>query len=149
VVYARVRYATQGHHLAPVIRLDGSSGARSYVNEDLIADFTLIGKRILSPEQHQLFRFAYILAADVRACAKRLRIDRKACFQRLQAIEAKLGAYFRDVRPYPIWPLKGYFNQYQPGGVRPCAGASGPDSGAPAPASALGCPPRGVRRIYR
>jgi hypothetical protein len=104
---------------------------RAHVNEDLIADFTLIGKRILGPDDHQLFRFAYILAADVRACAKRLRIDRETCFQRLQAIEATCGAYFRDVRPYPIFPLKSYFNQYQPGGVRPCVPV--PAARAPGP----------------
>ena len=128
IVYGRVRYAMQGHHLNPSIPLDrfvsgsggGKRGVRSHVNEDLIAEFTLIGKRILSPDQHQLFRFAYILGADVRACAKRLGLDRGQCLQRLQAIEATCGAYFRDVRPYPIYPLKSYFDHWQPGGARPC-----------------------------
>src|SRR5260370_29886 len=59
-------------------------------------------------------------ANSVHLRAARLGLEREACVQRLQAIEVKLGAYFRTVRPYALWPVGEYFKTRIPGGARRC-----------------------------
>ena len=97
-----------------------NSGHRM-MNQDFVADVHLAAKRTLTAEDFKLFRYRYCLGADARLCARQLGMTPESCVQRLQAIEARLGQAFRNMRPYALYPLDQYFHARIPGGVRPCA----------------------------
>jgi hypothetical protein len=77
--------------------------------EEYLADFCLIAKRTLTPEEHQLFRFHFLLGADWRLCSARLSLTRGEFFNRTYRIEEKLGQVFRELEPYSLFPLDEYF----------------------------------------
>lgn len=94
-----------------------SGGSRrvlwSRKNEEFMADFTLIAKRTLSPEEYRIFRFHHLLGADWRLCCRRLNMDRGAFFHAVYRVEQKLGAAFRETEPYPLYPLSEYFESHR------------------------------------
>jgi hypothetical protein len=77
--------------------------------EEFVADFCLVAQRNLTPAEHQIFRFHYLLAADWRLCAARLQLTRGEFFGRTYRIEEKLGQVFRELKPYSLFPLDEYF----------------------------------------
>lgn len=79
-------------------------------DEEYIADFTLIARRHLTPAEHQVFRFHYLLGADWRLCCRRLNIERGVFYHYLYRIEEKLGRLFRELEPYGLYPLDEYFH---------------------------------------
>ncbi|MEO8098413.1 MAG: hypothetical protein ABI811_11990 [Acidobacteriota bacterium] len=79
-------------------------------DEEYIADFTLIAKRILIPEEHRLFRFHFLLGADWKLCSRQMGLDRGNVFHAVYRIEQKLGRVFRELQPYPLFPLDDYFH---------------------------------------
>jgi hypothetical protein len=79
-------------------------------DEEYIADFSLIARRTLTEFEHRLFRFHFVLGADWSLCARRLQIDRGNFYHAVYRIEQKLGRTFREVEPYPLFPLDEYFN---------------------------------------
>lgn len=79
-------------------------------NEEYIADFTLISKRVLDDFEQKIFRYHFLLGADWKLCARQLHIDRGNFYHAVYRIEQKLGRTFRDLRPYPLYPLDEYFN---------------------------------------
>jgi hypothetical protein len=78
-------------------------------DEEYMADFLLIAKRELSPAEHQLFRFHFLLGADWRLCSRKLKIDRGTFFHAVYRIEERLGRKFRELEPYSLFPLDEYF----------------------------------------
>jgi hypothetical protein len=97
------------------VTLDGASTrSRRAVwgrkDEEFIADFMLVAKRTLNPGEHQLFRFHFLLSADWRLCCKRLSLDKGVFFHAVYRIEQKLGRVFRELQPYPLYPVDEYFN---------------------------------------
>jgi hypothetical protein len=78
-------------------------------NEEFIADFLLMVRRLLSDDEYRIFRFHYLLGADWRLCTLRLKIDRGEFFHYLYKLEARLGKAFREVEPYGLYPLDEYF----------------------------------------
>ena len=108
------RCVTQERHLSKV-SLEPHSGPRrpgcwGRKDEEYIADFCLVAKRTLTEEEHRLFRFHYLLGADWRMCAKRLGLERGGFFHAAYRIEQKLGRVFRELQPYPLYPLDEYYN---------------------------------------
>ncbi len=79
-------------------------------DEEYIADFCLIAKRILNEEEHRLFRFHFMLGADWKLCSRKLGLERGNFFHAVYRIEQKLGRVFRELEPYPLFPLDEYFN---------------------------------------
>ena len=79
-------------------------------DEEYIADFCLTARRTLSPEEHRLFRYHFLLGADWKLCSRKLQMDRGNFFHELYRIEQKLGRVFRELEPYPLFPLDDYFN---------------------------------------
>lgn len=79
-------------------------------DEEYIADFSLIAKRHLTPAEHQLFRYHFLLGADWKLCTRRLGMDRGNFFHAVYRIEQKLGRVFRELQPYPLYPLDDYFH---------------------------------------
>ena len=78
-------------------------------DEEYIADFSLIAKRILSESEYRLFRFHFLLGADWRLCCRRLNMDRGSFFHDVYRIQQKLGRVFRELEPYALYPLDEYF----------------------------------------
>jgi hypothetical protein len=79
-------------------------------DEEYIADFTLVAKRTLDEEEHKLFRYHFLLGADWKLCTRRLGLDRGNFFHAVYRIEQKLGRVFRELEPYPLFPLDEYFH---------------------------------------
>ncbi len=79
-------------------------------DEEYIADFCLVAKRVLTEFEHQLFRYHFLLGADWKLCARKCSIDRGTFFHALYRIEQKLGRTFRELEPYALFPLDEYFH---------------------------------------
>lgn len=79
-------------------------------DEEFIADFCLLARRTLNDAEHRLFRYHFLLGADWRLCARKLGVDRGNFFHAVYRIEQKLGRVFREVEPYPLFPLDDYFH---------------------------------------
>ena len=79
-------------------------------DEEYVADFLIVAKRALNRAEHQLFRFHYLLGADWRLCCKRLGVEKGQFFHAVYRVEQKLGRVFRELQPYPLYPLDEYFN---------------------------------------
>jgi len=96
------------------ISLEPHTGpTRSYTwgrkDEEYIADFCLVSRRTLDELEHRVFRYHYILGADWRLCSRKLGIERGSFFHALYRIEQKLGRVFRQLEPYPLFPLDEYY----------------------------------------
>jgi hypothetical protein len=79
-------------------------------DEEYIADFTIVARRTLDEEEYRLFRFHFLLGADWKLCARRLDMDRGNFYHSVYRIEQKLGRIFRELEPYPLFPLDEYFH---------------------------------------
>jgi len=79
-------------------------------DEEYIADFTLVARRTLDEFDYRLFRFHFLLGADWKLCARRLGMDRGNFYHAVYRIEQKLGRTFRELEPYPLFPLDEYFH---------------------------------------
>lgn len=78
-------------------------------DEEYAADFYLVSKRNLTAAEWQLFRYHFLLGADWRLCAIRLKMDRGNFFHAVYRIEQKLGKIFMELEPYALFPLDEYF----------------------------------------
>lgn len=84
-------------------------------NEEYTADFLQVAKKNLSPEEHTIFRYRYLLGADWRLCCRKLgNMDKGAFHHTCYRIQHKLGRVFMELQPYPLYPLNEYFS----GGMR-------------------------------
>jgi predicted DNA-binding protein (UPF0251 family) len=79
-------------------------------DEEYIADFCLVARRTLQAEEHRLFRLHFLLGADWKLCARRMGIDRGNFYHAVYRIEQKLGRTFRELQPYPLFPVDEYFH---------------------------------------
>ncbi len=89
-------------------------------DEEYIADFLLVTRRSLTPEEFRLFRFHFLLAADWKLCCRQMQMDRGTFFHEIYRIQQKLGRALREVQPYALFPLDEYFGGAIKG-VKPCA----------------------------
>jgi hypothetical protein len=89
----------------------GQSGYRAYSRprEEFTADFCLVGRRMLEEMEYQVFQTHYLERADWRTCCGQLKINRGQFFHYVYCIEDELGRVFAELRPYPLFPLSGYF----------------------------------------
>jgi hypothetical protein len=60
--------------------------------------------------EYELFRYHFILGADWKLCTRKVGIDRGNFFHAVYRIEQKLGRVFRELEPYPLFPLDDYFH---------------------------------------
>ena len=109
-----VRCVQQERHLSKVSlepdRGRQRPGTWGRKDEEYIADFTLVARRTLDDAEHRLFRFHFILGADWKLCARWLGLDRGNFYHAVYRIEQKLGRVFRELEPYPLFPLDEYFH---------------------------------------
>lgn len=78
-------------------------------DEEFVADFCLVSKRVLNELEYKIFRCHFLLGADWRLCCRQLGIDRGLFFHSVYRIQQKLGRAFRELKPYPLFPLDEYF----------------------------------------
>lgn len=78
-------------------------------NEEFIADFCLVSERFLDEAEYRIFKFHYLLGADWKLCCRQLKMDRGNFFHSLYRIQQKLGRIFRELEPYPLYPVDEYF----------------------------------------
>jgi hypothetical protein len=78
-------------------------------DEEYIVDFLNVTKRALSDDEHRIFRYHYLLAADWKMCCRKLNIDRGTFYHEIYKIQEKLGRIYRDLQPYGLYPLDQYF----------------------------------------
>lgn len=78
-------------------------------DEEYVADFCLVSRRILDESEYKLFRLHFLLGADWRLCCRQLKLDRGSFFHSVYRIQQKLGRGFRELKPYPLLPLDEYF----------------------------------------
>ena len=112
--YNRFReFALQGPHSGTVSLecTQGPVGYRIYSRkrEEYMADFCVVTRRALTEEDYKLFRYAFLLGADSAPCLRKLNIDRGTFFHNLYRIEERLGRYYAEMEPYPLYPLDEYF----------------------------------------
>ncbi|MFN7921707.1 MAG: hypothetical protein U0Q16_16520 [Bryobacteraceae bacterium] len=113
--YERFRTCIEKEKSMSQARLEASLGGSrrnswGRKDEEYIADFYLVSKRSLTPGDLRIFRYHFLLGADWRLCARRLEMDRGQFFHAVYRIEQHLGRVFRDLMPYPLYPLDEYFH---------------------------------------
>lgn len=77
--------------------------------EEFIADFELVSRRVLDPWHYKIFRWHFLLGADSKLICRRLGIGRGTLFHAVYRVEALLGAAFVTLRPYALYPPRDYF----------------------------------------
>jgi hypothetical protein len=90
----------------------GASSSKAYgrVDEEFVADFCLLGKRHLTPEEYLVFKYYFLLGADWKLVSRQLKFEnQRSFFNIVSHIEAKLGRLFREVQPFSLFPLDEYF----------------------------------------
>jgi hypothetical protein len=85
-------------------------GEYSRKNEEYVADFLLVTKRTLTPDEYRMFRYRYVLGADWALCCRKLQIDKGSFHHLLYRLQHKLGRIFRELQPYALYPLDDYFS---------------------------------------
>jgi hypothetical protein len=78
-------------------------------NEEFVADFCLVSRRVLDDYQHKIFKFHYLLGADWKLVCRQMNIDRGTFFHEIYRIEEKLGRTFRELEPHALFPVDEYF----------------------------------------
>lgn len=78
-------------------------------DEEYVADFCLISKRVLDEFEYKVFRFHFLLGADWRLCCRQMNMEKGIFFHAVYRIQHKLGRAFRELKPYPLYPLDEYF----------------------------------------
>jgi hypothetical protein len=79
-------------------------------DEEYLADFCLVTRRNLDDFEHRLFRYHFLFGAAWRLCSRKLGIDRGTFFHAVYRVEQKPGRVFRELEPYPLFPLDDYFH---------------------------------------
>ncbi len=78
-------------------------------DEEYVADFHLIGRRLLDPLLYRVFSYHFLLGADWRLCCRRLRMDRGQFFHHVYRVMECLGRAFYEMEPYALFPPREYF----------------------------------------
>lgn len=117
ICLGRFRNCMTGSRQSAPLTLDRGTNhdgrRRRYVwsrkEQEYAADFYLVSKRTLTPEEWDLFRFHFLLGADWKFCCERLRMDRGSFYHETYRIAEKLGRVFKELEPYSLFPLDEYF----------------------------------------
>ena len=78
-------------------------------NEEYLADFELIMRRVLTEGEQKIFRYHYLLGADSVLCCRKMGMQKGVFFHNVYRIQHKLGRAFREVEPYALFPTDEYF----------------------------------------
>jgi hypothetical protein len=89
-----------------------TQGVKDQTDEQYVANFCDIARRTLSDAEHRLFRFHFLLGADWKLCARKLKLDRGDFLRMVHSIESKLIKSLRnggrsDLESSPSMPRRG------------------------------------------
>lgn len=78
--------------------------------EEYAADFVLVGRRALQqrPLLLAVFNLYIVDGLPTQMCLRKLKIAQNVFFRRVFQIKQELGRAFREVRPYPLYPINEY-----------------------------------------
>jgi hypothetical protein len=112
--YRRFRECVLNRPHAATMSFEFSSGPQgrgmySRKGEEYAADFCLVSRRLLTEEEHRLFKYFYLLRASPLLCSRELLVPRGHLFHLIYTIQCKLGRGFAELQPYPLYPLDEYF----------------------------------------
>jgi hypothetical protein len=79
-------------------------------DEEYVADFVLVSRRMLNGADYQLFKFHFLLGADWKLCTRRLGVDRGSFYHQVYRIQERLGRVFAELEPYALFPVDEYFS---------------------------------------
>lgn len=79
--------------------------------EEYMADFFLVSRRFLRPDEWRVFLAHFVLGGDWKLCCRQFGMDRGSFFHMVYRIEQKLGRVFAELRPYALYPLEEYFSR--------------------------------------
>jgi hypothetical protein len=118
-VYDRYTLSLQRCGWSSGVTLDhvqGPKGFRTWSrrNEEFIADFILLAKRSLTPEEHRIFEFRFLERGDWKSAVQTLGIEKGVFFHMVYVIQEKLGKVFSETEPHSIYPVDEYFNSIKP-----------------------------------
>lgn len=115
ICYSRFREALDRdpHSSRPVLAGTRLAAGWSRKNEEYVADFYLVSRRSLTPDEWRIFSFHYLLGADWRLCSRKMGMERGEFFHECYRIQQKLGRIYRELSPYALFPLDEYFNGLQ------------------------------------
>lgn len=82
--------------------------------EEYCADFLLVSERSLSKAEFQIFKWHFLYGADWKLVTRKTGVDRGTFFHMVYRIQRRLGRAFREIRPYPLFPLEDYFHNNVP-----------------------------------
>ena len=87
-------------------------GIYSRKNEEYMADFVLVSRRVLGEGTlaYRLFKYHFLLGADWKLCCRKLGLPRGEFFHEVYRIQQRLGRAFRELEPHSLFPLDEYFN---------------------------------------
>lgn len=107
--------ASGAHHLRPrSMERSGPQGKTpaGSKSSEYLADVCIIAKRALTEADFRLFQFHYLQGADWKLCCQRLGMSRGNFFHVCYRTEETLGRVFRELKPYPLYPLDEYFQAF-------------------------------------
>jgi hypothetical protein len=112
--YARFRHCSTSERHISRISLEANPGGHrkavwSRKNEEYIADFCLVSRRVLNDFEYRLFKAHFLLGADWRLCCRKMGMDRGNFFHEVYRIQQRLGRVYRELQPYGLYPLDEYF----------------------------------------
>jgi hypothetical protein len=112
--YARFRFCAQKEKYMSRVSFDHFGGRDRRMmwcrkDEEYVADFHLISRRLLDPAHYRIFSYHFLLGADWKLCCRRLRLDRGRFFHAVYRIQEILGRAFYEVEPYSLFPPREYF----------------------------------------
>ena len=107
--------------------------AWSRPREEYAADFLLVSRRALTPEQFRLFEMHFLQGHDWMACAAKLGLSRGNFFHEVYRIQEKLGRVYAELQPYALYPPHAYFASIRTAPMPEGSTASGPKNAAPSP----------------
>lgn len=114
--YARFKQCADKEAYISRVSLEANPGRQrkgvySRKNEEYLADFVLVSKRVLGEgtPAWRLFKFHFLLGADWKLCCRKLGVDRGEFFHDVYRIQQKLGRAFRELEPHALFPLDEYF----------------------------------------
>ncbi len=109
------RYQTiqeSGRYESPVILSRLLNASRPH--EEYAADFVQTSRRALrelidEPVLLEIFELHMVRMKAIGTCARKLRIDQQQLEYQIRRIEVYLGRVYRELEPYPLFPLYEYF----------------------------------------
>lgn len=108
ICFTRFRQCQEREKNQTGVSLEGNVWSRK--NEEYVVDFMNVTRRALSDAEWRIFNYHFLLGADWRLCTKRLEMDRGTFFHEVYRITERLGRLYRELQPYPLFPLDEYFH---------------------------------------